>query len=114
MEANNYVIQAHDDPAEIDAAAWNGLLDRQDAPTPFLRHEYLTALHSSHSAVAETGWAPAWLTVVHQGQLVGACTLYLKSHSYGEYVFDWAWADAYQRHGLHYYPKLLEIGRAHV
>ena len=107
MEANNYVIQAHDDPAEIDAAAWNGLLDRQDAPTPFLRHEYLTALHSSHSAVAETGWAPAWLTVVHQGQLVGACTLYLKSHSYGEYVFDWAWADAYQRHGLAYYPKLL-------
>ena len=107
MEANNYVIQAHDNPADIDAAAWNALLDNQDAPTPFLRHEYLSAMHRSHSAVAETGWAPAWLTVTQQGRLVGACALYLKSHSYGEYVFDWAWAEAYQRHGLAYYPKLL-------
>ena len=107
MEANNYVIRVHDNPADIDAAAWNALLDNQDAPTPFLRHEYLSAMHRSHSAVAETGWAPAWLTVMQQGRLVGACALYLKSHSYGEYVFDWAWADAYQRHGLAYYPKLL-------
>ena len=107
MKENNYVIRAHDNPADIDAAAWNALLDNQDAPTPFLRHEYLSAMHGSHSAVAETGWAPAWLTVMQQGQLVGACALYLKSHSYGEYVFDWAWADAYQRHGLAYYPKLL-------
>ena len=107
MEAKNYVIQAHDNPADIDAAAWNALLDNQDAPTPFLRHEYLSAMHRSHSAVAETGWAPAWLTVTQQGRLVGACALYLKSHSYGEYVFDWAWAEAYQRHGLAYYPKLL-------
>ena len=107
MKENNYVIRAHDNPADIDAAAWNALLDNQDAPTPFLRHEYLSAMHGSHSAVAETGWAPAWLTVMQQGQLVGACALYLKSHSYGEYVFDWAWAEAYQRHGLAYYPKLL-------
>jgi len=107
MEENNYVIQVHDNPCAVDAAAWNTLLDSQDAPTPFLRHEYLSAMHVSHSAVAATGWAPAWLTVERQGRLVGACALYLKSHSYGEYVFDWAWADAYQRHGLAYYPKLL-------
>ena len=107
MKENNYVIRTHGNPADIDAAAWNTLLDNQDAPTPFLRHEYLSAMHRSHSAVAETGWAPAWLTMMRQGRLVGACALYLKSHSYGEYVFDWAWAEAYQRHGLAYYPKLL-------
>ena len=107
MEAINYVIRVHDNPTEIDAAAWNALLDSQDAPTPFLRHEYLSAMHRSRSAVAQTGWAPAWLTVEHEGRLIGACALYLKSHSYGEYIFDWAWADAYQRHGLAYYPKLL-------
>ena len=107
IDAKNYVIAVHDDPATIDVTAWNALLEAQDAPTPFLRHEYLSALHRSRSAVAETGWAPAWLTVEHRGALLGACALYLKAHSYGEYVFDWAWADAYERHGLAYYPKLL-------
>ena len=107
IDAKNYVIQVHDDPGQIDAAAWNALLESQDASTPFLRHEYLSALHRSQSAVADTGWAPIWLTLECQGELLGACALYLKAHSYGEYVFDWAWADAYQRHGLAYYPKLL-------
>ena len=107
MTAKNYVIEAHDDPAAIDAGAWNALLDAQDAPTPFLRHEYLSALHRSGSAVASSGWAPIFLTLEFEGRLRAACALYLKSHSYGEYVFDWAWADAYQRHGLAYYPKLL-------
>jgi len=107
IDAKNYVIQAHRDPAEVDAGAWNRLLETQDAPTPFVRHEYLSALHRSGSAVADTGWAPVWLTAEHQGALLAACALYLKGHSYGEYVFDWAWADAYQRHGLPYYPKLL-------
>jgi uncharacterized protein len=107
LDARNYVIQVRDDPALIDAAAWNALLDMQDAPTPFLRHEYLMALHRSGSAVATTGWAPVWLTIERDGVLCAACVLYLKAHSYGEYVFDWAWADAYQRHGLAYYPKLL-------
>jgi predicted N-acyltransferase len=107
IDAENYVIRVHEEPAQIDASAWNALLGSQDAPTPFLRHEYLGALHRSRSAVADTGWAPAWLTIEHRGVLLGACALYLKAHSYGEYVFDWAWADAYQRHGLAYYPKLL-------
>jgi hypothetical protein len=100
-------FHVHDDPATIDASAWNGLHDAQLAPTPFMRHEYLLALHASGSAVARSGWLNQLLCAYRGGELVGACPLYLKSHSYGEYVFDWAWADAYQRHGLEYYPKLL-------
>ena len=86
---------------------WDALLARQAQPTPFMRHAYLLALHASGSAVAETGWAPRFVLLERGGALAGACALYLKSHSYGEYVFDWAWADAYRRHGLAYYPKLL-------
>ncbi len=105
----DYVIRVHDEPGTLPGAAWNALLEQQTRPTPFLRHEYLSALHDSGSAVPATGWAPQFITVASgDGQhLLAACALYLKSHSYGEYVFDWAWADAYRRHGLHYYPKLL-------
>ena len=106
-DAKNYVIQVLDGVDGIDASTWNGLLDSQDAPTLFLRHEYLAALQSSHSAVPETGWTPAWLTITEGDTLIAACALYVKVHSYGEFVFDWAWADAYQRHGLDYYPKLV-------
>jgi predicted N-acyltransferase len=103
----NYVIRVHDHPGSIDAAQWNALLDLQPSATPFMRHEYLAAMHESESAVDDTGWQAQFLTLHDGDALVGACPLYLKSHSYGEYVFDWAWADAYQRHGLRYYPKLL-------
>ena len=95
------------DPADINPAAWNALLATQATPTPFMRHEYLAALHTSGSAVARTGWAPHFL-LLHEGEeLVAACPLYVKAHSYGEYVFDWAWANAYAEHGLRYYPKAL-------
>jgi len=92
-------------PLEVDAAAWNALLARQAHPTPFMRHEYLAALHESSSATPRTGWAPRFMTLWEGGTLVAACPLYLKSHSYGEYVFDWAWASAYEQHGVPYYPK---------
>ena len=72
-----------------------------------MHHEYLLAMHTSGSAIGATGWLPQFLAVTRADVLVAACPLYLKDHSYGEYVFDWAWADAYQRHGLRYYPKLL-------
>ncbi len=72
-----------------------------------MQHEYLCAMHESGSATPATGWSPRFITLEHRGRLVAACPAYLKTHSYGEYVFDWAWADAYQRHGLEYYPKLL-------
>lgn len=105
--ANEIAIRVHDDPADVDATAWNTLLAAQPSPTPFMRHEYLAALHRSASATPRTGWAPQWLTLHRGDALLAGCALYLKSHSYGEYVFDWAWADAYERHGLAYYPKLL-------
>ncbi len=100
-------LRVHDSPADLPADAWNRLLAASPRPTPFMRHEYLQALHDSGSAVAKTGWAPSFLGVWEGEQLIAACPAYLKTHSYGEYVFDWAWADAYHRHGLSYYPKLL-------
>jgi predicted N-acyltransferase len=107
-EAKDYHIRVHDDPHRIGRSEWNALLARQAEPTLFMRHEYLAALHESGSAVPRTGWSPRFLCLESgSGQLDAAAALYLKSHSYGEYVFDWAWADAYRRHGLRYYPKLL-------
>ncbi|HEU4460329.1 MAG TPA: GNAT family N-acetyltransferase [Methylibium sp.] len=97
----------HTEPGTIDARGWDALLAASAAPTPFMRHAYLDALHASRSAVRETGWAPCFLTIEHGGALQAACALYLKSHSYGEYVFDWAWANAYENAGRDYYPKLL-------
>ena len=100
------IVRVCHDPAEIDAARWHALVAAQPSATPFVSLAYLGALHASASAVAETGWAPHFLLLEQDGELVAACPLYLKDHSYGEYVFDWGWADAYQRHGLDYYPKL--------
>jgi predicted N-acyltransferase len=101
------VIRVHSDPNEIDANAWDALLEHAPRPTPFMRHDYLTALHDSGCAVEDTGWSPCFVTLERGASLVAAAPAYLKTHSYGEYVFDWAWADAYERHGLRYYPKLL-------
>ncbi|MBU9441051.1 GNAT family N-acetyltransferase [Burkholderia multivorans] len=96
-------------PAEVAADEWNALLARDAQPTPFLRHEFLDALHVARCAVDETGWSPHFVTLTdaRTGRLAAAAPVYAKQHSYGEYVFDWAWADAYQRNGLSYYPKLL-------
>jgi uncharacterized protein len=106
--SKDYVIRVFDDPAQIDALAWNTLVELSPSAMPFMRHEYLLALHASGSATEATGWMPQFLALFDGERLVAACPLYLKTHSYGEYVFDWAWADAYQRHGLRYYPKLLD------
>ena len=104
-------LQLVDDPTTIDPRAWDALLTRQRTPTPFMRHAYLAALHSSGSAVPATGWTPRFMLLWHgpedNAELVAACPLYIKAHSYGEYVFDWAWANAYAEHGLRYYPKAL-------
>lgn len=104
--SNDYVTRVHATPLDVDAGAWNALLARAGG-SPFLRHEYLAALQESGSAVPDTGWTPRFLTLWRDGELHAACPLYLKSHSYGEYVFDWAWASAYEQHGLRYYPKAL-------
>lgn len=93
---------------EVDPEHWDALWRTGDDPHyPFVRHCFLAALEGSGCTQADTGWTPKHLLLHEQGQLIAAMPLYLKTHSYGEYVFDWAWADAYHRHGLNYYPKLL-------
>jgi predicted N-acyltransferase len=108
--SNDYVIRILDSPLAVNAGEWNGLLAAQSPAgilNPFMRHEYLAALHTSGSATPKTGWTPRFVTLWQGDTLVGACALYLKAHSYGEYVFDWAWANAYAQNGLAYYPKAL-------
>ncbi|QNP49075.1 GNAT family N-acetyltransferase [Diaphorobacter aerolatus] len=104
-EPASYSLELLDSALKVDAAAWDRLLASQSHPTPFMRHAYLAAMESSRSATPETGWTPVFCLLKKNGTLEAACALYAKTHSYGEYVFDWAWADAYQRHGLTYYPK---------
>lgn len=89
--------------ADLPAAQWDALT----GGNPFLSHAFLTALQESGCATQRTGWQAQFLTLWQGEQLIGALPLYLKRHSYGEYVFDWAWAEAYERQGLDYYPKLL-------
>jgi predicted N-acyltransferase len=93
--------------SEIGRPAWDELVALQSEPNPFLSFAFLDALHESGSACAQTGWRPQYLSLWQGERLEAALPLYQKTHSYGEYVFDWAWADAYQRNGLDYYPKLL-------
>lgn len=81
--------------------------DRLVGDYPFLRHAFLHALEASGCVGKRAGWEPRFVTLWHDEALNAAMPLYRKTHSYGEYVFDWAWADAYSRHGLAYYPKLL-------
>lgn len=98
------------DIREIDAAEWDrcaragGADERPE--NPFLTHRFLSALEESGSATPKTGWAPHHLALEHQGRLLGVAPLYVKTHSQGEYVFDYGWADAYARAGGRYYPKL--------
>lgn len=105
MSATNYVTRVFASPSAIRADLWNGLVDAVPDPSPFARHEYLAALQDSGSATASTGWQAQFLTLWQDDRLQAACPIYLKNHSYGEYVFDWAWANAYEQHGLPYYPK---------
>ncbi len=89
---------------DIPAQLWHELFD---SSYPFTRHEYLSALESSGSVCSATGWTPCHIVLYAQQTAVAAMPCYLKTHSYGEYIFDWSWAEAYERAGLDYYPKLL-------
>ncbi len=94
-----------DDLTRIPAADWNALAGTDN---PFVRHEFLVALEHSGAVGGTSGWQPMHLAVyADDGRLLGAAPCYLKRHSYGEYVFDWSWAEAHERAGLHYYPKLV-------
>ena len=88
----------------VSAQQWSSLCGGE---YPFVRYEFLAALEASGSVGKGTGWQPQHLVVFEGDELIAAMPLYVKTHSYGEYVFDWAWADAYNRHGLNYYPKLI-------
>ena len=89
---------------EVRASDWNAL---DGASCPFLRHEFLAALEHTGCVGRGTGWTPAHLAAFDQDRLVAATPMYRKSHSWGEFVFDFGWAQAYERHGFAYYPKLV-------
>jgi predicted N-acyltransferase len=97
------ILEIVDSMQEISQQQWDALA----GDMPLLSHAFLSALEDSKSVGMGTGWQPYPMLVHENKQLVGAMPLYIKSHSYGEYVFDWAWAEAYERSGLDYYPKLV-------
>ena len=89
---------------QIPAAQWDSVANTD---YPFLRHAFLHGLETTACTTTETGWQPCHLLLRKGDALAAVMPLYLKSHSYGEYVFDWSWADAWRQSGLEYYPKLL-------
>ena len=107
--AQQTVVEAYTRVREIGRDAWDGCAGNPAyGGNPFVSFDFLDATEESGCAVERTGWAPRHLVVRDEaGQAQGVMPLYLKSHSRGEYVFDWAWADAYERAGGRYYPKLL-------
>ncbi|VCU71586.1 hypothetical protein PIGHUM_03671 [Pigmentiphaga humi] len=100
---SDLTVELADDLQAIDPAQW----DAWSAGNPFVAHAFLDALHATGCATRRTGWQPSYLLLRRGGELAGAMPLYLKRHSRGEYVFDQGWAEAFERHGLDYYPKLL-------
>tara|TARA_Y100000588_G_scaffold388237_2_gene487980 strand:+ start:57 stop:1217 length:1161 start_codon:yes stop_codon:yes gene_type:complete len=105
IEKQPIEIKAIGNIRAIDQAQWNACAG---SVNPFVRHEFLSALEASKSATAETGWGPHHIVIEDSsGQVLGAAPMYLKGHSYGEYIFDHAWAHAFERAGGNYYPKLL-------
>lgn len=97
-------VRFHSSINEIPEPHWNA---QWETDYPFTRHQFLAALENSGCTTLGNGWRPHHGTVWHDQQLVAAIPLYIKAHSYGEYVFDWSWADAYHQHGIPYYPKLV-------
>ena len=98
-------IRFHSAISEIDSCEWNHLSGTTD---PFIRYEFLDALETHQCVGEDYGWLPYHLSVRNSShQLVGLCPLYIKTNSYGEFVFDWSWASAYEQAGLAYYPKMV-------
>ena len=90
--------------SDIDAGAWDAL---DAGGAPFLRHSFLAALERTRCVGGQTGWTPAPITLHDERGLAAAAPAYVKAHSFGEFVFDFSWAQAYAQHGLDYYPKLV-------
>jgi predicted N-acyltransferase len=102
---NDYVIRVLSSPSDVPTRTPGTRCSPQAEPSPFMRHEYLAALHDSGSATPNSGWMPQFVTLWRGDELHARLPAVFKDHSYGEYVFDWAWANAYEQHGLRYYPK---------
>lgn len=102
-------IRLHESLADIPATDWDACAAPEGSARPrdpFTTHRFLMALERSQSVGAATGWAPRHITVHSGAEMLAVAPAYLKSHSHGEYVFDWSWADAWERAGGRYYPKL--------
>ena len=98
------ILKVHGDIGAVDATAWDRCAGTAN---PFVGHAFLSALEESGSVSTDSGWLPQHLVLeTEAGQVLGCVPMYLKTHSYGEYVFDWGWAQAYEEAGGHYYPKL--------
>lgn len=100
------VVQLHESIDDIDAAVWDACANSDGGFNPFVTHAFLKALEDSKSVGGRSGWRPLHLEARSEGELIGFVPMYVKGHSQGEYVFDHSWADAYQRAGGRYYPKL--------
>ncbi|NOQ16881.1 MAG: GNAT family N-acetyltransferase [Methyloprofundus sp.] len=96
------IIKQINSMTKVNALNWNSLVQHKD---PFLRHEFLLALEQSGAVNKQSGWLPQHLLVLDNDELIAAMPLYLKYHSWGEFVFDQQWADAYRQSGMDYYPK---------
>lgn len=96
-----------DGMSAVAPAVWDALANPEGARfNPFVSHAFLSALEESGSASARSGWQPAHILVEQSGQAIAAAPMYVKNHSYGEFVFDQGWAEAFERAGGEYYPKL--------
>lgn len=112
MFGSDLKLEFSESISTIPADEWNALMQgdvdkRGKGVNPFTCHAYLLALEESRCVCPKSGWTPMHLSVLSQGKRIAVMPLYSKSHSYGEYVFDWAWAEAYERNHIDYYPKLL-------
>ena len=104
VNIDDCTVEVRDSLEEIPAASWNSL---SADGNPFLLYEFLYALEATGCLGERNGWYPRYFLVYHKEELIAACPTYVKTNSYGEFVFDWAWADAFEKNGLDYYPKLV-------
>ncbi|MBX2823823.1 MAG: GNAT family N-acetyltransferase [Gammaproteobacteria bacterium] len=103
-ETDTISVEVRDTLGDVSAESWNALTADDN---PFTRYEFLSALETTGCLGEEKGWYPRYFLVFDKDDLIAACPTYVKTNSYGEFVFDWAWAEAYERNGLPYYPKLI-------
>jgi predicted N-acyltransferase len=100
----NYRLTVHDNISAIDPDLYNNIIDREN---PFLEYEFLEAMEKSGCVGPHTPWNPRHIVLYDGNRITGAISAYIKTDSYGEYIFDWEWARAFENSRLSYYPKLV-------